>query len=626
MRKKSIDYKQNNNIYSALMGACVCGNDLVITTDIKFTDSLILNLYDKDGAAIDSLDISNYRINSQLVSVIVLNSSRAIYGYDFLCDGKYIKDQYCKAEFVKSQWNVLNSNTISRINSGYFDWVDDSNPQYKTSEVVSYLLNVRSYTMSDTSVPKNHRGTFWGLIDKIPYLTELGINQVILMPSYDFKETITHDKSNANTGNISFSVKELPNINLWGFTDGLYYLPKGAFGVKDSVTEFKKLVKAMHEAQIEVIMQFYFPETMSRSSCVDVLEYWAFEYHLDGFYILGSNLPGDILSSDKKLSDKKLIFASYNIDKALNSNSRVNDKLAFLDDDFSITMRRFLKSDEGMLKAFLEKNRYNPSKVQNINYITTNEGFTLNDLVSYDYKHNEDNLEDNKDGTEYNYSWNCGAEGATRKKNVQALRVRQAKNILAMLILAQGTPLILAGDENLNSQVGNNNAYCQDNKVGWLDWKKSKDKQQIYEFVKSLISIRKNHPIICMDKEATLLDSLACGYPDMSYHADDAWRPRLDNHHRHVGIMLCGKYAEINGSSDDFFYMAFNMHWENHDFALPKLPKGLEWKVELFTGEDSEKDIIDINIDKCADSVNIPYRSVAILKSHKRDNNGGLDK
>ena len=194
------------------------------------------------------------------------------------------------------------------------------------------------------------------------------------------------------------------------------------------------------------------------------------------------------------------------------------------------------------------------------------------DLVSYDGKHNEANGENNQDGPDYNFSWNCGAEGPTRKKGVLELRDRQMKNAFALVLLAQGTPCILAGDEFANSQKGNNNVYCQDNLTGWLDWRKLEREEELFAFVKGLIAIRKGYPVFCPEEELRGMDQTCCGVPDVSYHGENAWQAPSEVSSRQLGVYYSGAVLE----GEDCF-VAYNMHWLKHTFALPALPKGKKW-------------------------------------------------
>ena len=217
------------------------------------------------------------------------------------------------------------------------------------------------------------------------------------------------------------------------------------------------------------------------------------------------------------------------------------------------------------------------------NYITNQTGFTLNDLVSYDGKHNGKNGENNRDGTEYNFSWNCGAEGPSRKKEVLDLRKRQIRNAYFLTILAQGTPCLLAGDEFGNSQKGNNNVYCQDNPIGWVNWRKLDKEPELHDFVKKLIQIRKKYKVFCPDREMQGTDKIGCGMPDVSYHGENAWRTPSEVSSRQIGAYYSGL-----ASGEDDCYVAYNMHWLEHTFALPSLPKDKKWHLLISTDEDEE--------------------------------------
>ena len=213
------------------------------------------------------------------------------------------------------------------------------------------------------------------------------------------------------------------------------------------------------------------------------------------------------------------------------------------------------------------------------------------EAVSYThlYRHNEANGEDNRDGSEFNYSWNCGVEGSTRKTAVRRMREQQMRNAFLMLLLSQGTPMIYGGDEFANSQAGNNNVWCQDNPTGWTDWKNARRHTGLSSFVKEAIAFRKNHPILHMPKEMRGVDYMAKGFPDVSVHGERAWFLNRDNTSRLLGIMYCGAYAQKDdGTEDDFLYIGMNFHWEKRNIALPNLPDGMNWKKIADTSEMGE--------------------------------------
>lgn len=612
MAKNGFVKTKTHNIFSTIMGCNICGKDIIFTTDICYKDSLCLNVYNKKNELIEAIDLNSFAINSIVTSITLEGAASIVYSYEYIADGAIAKDKYMKKAASIKKWGDA-SCVRSAVYKDDFDWEGDEALKLSSSETVSYLLHIRGYSMEDSKISKNNRGRFLGIIDRIPYFSTLGINQLVVMPSYDFDEVIKHENSQII---MEDALNDLPGINYWGYCDGFYFAPKSAYAYKDEVSEFKRMVKELHKAGIEIIMQVYFKENYSRRIIVEVLKHWTLEYHVDGFYLMGADLPSDIICDEDYLSDIKLYFDYHNLDKIRQYGLYKKCKVSYLNNDFAINARRFLKSDDGVLSSFVNHIYNNPSDIRVINHITLNQGFTLYDLVCFDQKHNEDNLENNKDGNDYNFSWNCGIEGYTRKKNVNLLRSRQIKNILTMLMVSQGTPLLLGGDENLNGQNGNNNAYCQDNKIGHVDWKESKDRLMIQSFLKELIKFRKDHPILRMDNQMKMVDSLSCGYPDMSFHQEDAFRPSFDTYKKHIAVMLCGKYSkDIEGNCDDDIYIAFNMHWDMHDFALPKLPKDKIWEVAVFTGDDKEKEAMITNLKESDDYLRVPYRSVCILRS-----------
>lgn len=466
-----------------------------------------------------------------------------------------------------------------------FDWQDDKNPRVPYNESIGYLLHVRGFTKHASSQVAN-RGTFRGIIEKLDYLQEIGITTVELQPAYEFLE-IPSGKERMEA--MPYPVKEedldavMPaKLNYWGYKRGFYYAPKAAYASGEPDIEFKEMVRAFHKRGMEIIMQFYFPKEVSTWEIFDILRYWILEYHVDGFHLMGDNLPADIFTEDPILSDSKIWYYYFN---------RENPNLASYQDDYLYAMRKFLKGDEDMMTAVLSQMRHIPPCGGRIHYLSNYYGMTLADMVSYDRKHNEENGEENRDGNDYNCSWNCGEEGATRKKKVTTLRNKMMKNALCMLLFSQSTPLIFMGDEFGNSQKGNNNPYCQDNSTTWLNWQNVKRNEKLHEFWKMLIALRKNHPVLHSEREPKIMDYIACGYPDLSYHGENAWRPQTESYIRSIGMMYCGKYGKIDRvKDDDFFYIGMNMHWESHQLGLPRLPKGLKWEL-LFSTEEDDKTV-----------------------------------
>jgi glycogen operon protein len=501
-----------------------------------------------------------------------------------------------------------------------FDWKGDRCPRIPYSESICYCAHVRGFTRHASSGVA-HRGTFLGMVEKLDYLQESGITTVELQPAYEFSEMPNEMERKAllaaQKASYMTSVADLDMIfpkkcNYWGYKQGYYYAPKAAYAAGDDpCTEYKEMVRAFHSRNMEVVMQFYFPKTVNALEITEILRFWVLEYHVDGFHLMGENLPVDLIASDAMLADTKLWYYYFNTEQLYDGEERpAYRNLAVYTDDYLYTMRKFLKGDENMLDDVLTQMRRIPDKTGQIHYLSNYYGFTMMDMVSYDRKHNEMNGEDNRDGNDYNCSWNCGEEGPSRKKKVQALRRKQLKNAMVLLLFGQSTPLIFMGDEFGNSQKGNNNPYCQDNAVTWLNWNDLQKNNDIYQFWRELIELRRAHPILHPENELKIMDYISCGYPDLSYHGQNAWQPRTESYNRHIGIMYCGKYAQRSrGVEDDFFYLAMNMYWEDRELAMPKLPKEMKWKLLISTDNRVDDE------SRTEGAIAVPGRSCAIYVS-----------
>lgn len=507
------------------------------------------------------------------------------YEYNYWSDGQIFQDPYARLIVGREHFGeAVSLEDGDTIRCGFafetYDWMEDTNPQIPYQEIISYQLHVRGFTRHNGSKVR-HKGTFLGLQEKITYLRELGINQVKLMPAYEFDEI---KKLHAQMS-MSYEMRqeEMPRVNYWGYEAGNYFAPKKSYGAsKDVIREFKDLVRTMHANGMEVIMEFYFPNQINPRLIMDCLTFWVTNYHIDGFHILADQVLCNMLAKDPLLSRTKIMAVYFPTEEFYSEPPFPEyENLAECNDGFLIDIRRFLKGDEDQLNQFTYRIRRNPAGRGIINYITNHDGFTLMDLVSYDEKHNEANGEQNRDGSSYNYSWNCGVEGKSRKKKILDLRMKQIKNAFLLLLLSQGTPMLLAGDEIGNSQEGNNNPYCQDNEISWVDWNLNKKNQEILQFVKDVIAFRKRHKILHMPYELRVMDTVSCGYPDVSYHGSRAWYGAFEHTNRQVGVMYCGFYA----GEDIFLYTAYNMHWVEHEFALPHLPENLDWYTAIDTGK-----------------------------------------
>lgn len=460
------------------------------------------------------------------------------YEYCYKIGGKIVPDPYGKAFSGREHWSVSKGKEKrklrTRIVTDTFDWEKSQFPHLKKEDVIAYSLHVRGFTKHSSSGVA-HKGTFDGVTEKLPYLQKLGINQIHLMPVYEFDENQRH-------------------VNYWGYGKAYFFAPKASYAAGDPVNEMKSLVRQMHLAGIEVILEMPFTEGTTFSLILDCLRYWVMQYHVDGFIVNPYICNPDELAKDPVLAKSKILKK---------------------EDGFQNVMRRFLKGDDGMIRDVICQLKNQDTQLYN--YIASHNGFTLCDVVSYDGKHNEANGENNLDGPDYNYSWNCGAEGNSRKKAVNELRKNQIFNAFFLLLFAQGMPCILSGDEFMNTQKGNNNAYCQDNLISWLDWNQLSRQEELYTFVCRLIALRK----ACMKQIAKKSEDTMgrSGIPQISYHGEDAWQMPAGRASRQLGVF----YHEESTEKD--FYIAYNMHWLSHSFALPSLPKGMEWVCMAGTKE-----------------------------------------
>ena len=511
----------------------------------------------------------------------------ARYDYAFEADGTPFPDPYGRQFRGREQWGQLESVGVlpkTPVSQESFDWEEDKPLALPYEDCVIYRAHVRGLTRH-ASAKTTEKGTFRAVAEKIPYLQELGITTLELMPVAEFQEVMMQQSI---YGNPYGTVQPTGKLNYWGYAPALRFAPKASYSSdrpqdgKAPVRELKELVKALHRAGIELVLEMYFDGGERPTEVLDAVRYWVREYHLDGVHLIGC-APTTLLAADPYLAGTKLWAAAWEDIRPIPGRPR---RLAEYNDGFLIDMRRVLKGDEEQMNHLICRSRSNPAACGVINYLAGTNGFTLMDVVSYDRKHNETNGENNQDGTEYNYSWNCGEEGATRKKKILELRKKQLRNGVLLLMLSQGTPLLLAGDEFGNSQNGNNNAYCQDNETTWLNWNQLRTNRDLFTFIKDTIAFRKAHPVFHLSSEPRVMDYLACGYPDVSYHGVKTWCPEFDNFRRQIGIMYCGEYGiRPDGTADDYFFVAYNMHWEPHPFALPNLPKKKKWYVAFNTDD-----------------------------------------
>jgi len=521
---------------------------------------------------------------------------------------------------------------LSLITDNLYDWEFDQPLNIRLRDSIIYELHVRGFTRHSSSGVGNP-GTFTGLTEKIPYLKELGITAVELMPVTDFDETALFS-TNPRTG------EKL--LNFWGYDPISFFAPKASYATSTQsgaqVNEFKSMVKAFHAAGIEVILDMVFNHTgegnhkgpvynlkgldnsiyylidpktneyqnysgcgntincnhpVLRNMIMDSLRYWVTEMHVDGFRfdlasILGRGRDGEVLSNpplleqiaeDPILANTKLIAEAwdaaglYQVGDFPHWKRWMEWNGKFRDD-----IRRFVNGEPGMASKLATRLSGSSDLYQDdgrepfhsVNFITCHDGFTLRDLVSYNEKHNLANGEENRDGAEYNSSWNCGVEGETSLAEIKRLRARQQRNFAAILLLAQGVPMILAGDEFGRTQRGNNNAYCQDNDFSWVDWSLEDENKELLRFFRLLIHFRKQHASL---RRSSFVVEMVNGIPEMSWHGFQLNQPDWSEKSRSLAVHYAGN--KISGETD--LFIIFNSDDKSHTFELPPLPRMKQW-------------------------------------------------
>jgi glycogen operon protein len=583
------------------------------------------------------------------------------YGYrmDGPCDparghrydrSRILSDPYARLLAGRSEWGVEPDWAAAyphraRIAFDDFDWQGDRCPGIPLEDLVIYELHVRSFTQHPSSKVKN-RGTYAGLAEKIPYLKELGVNCVELMPIFEFDE-FENSRVHRETGERL--------LNYWGYSTVAFFAPKAGFAATGrlgmQMDELKTLVRQLHQAGIEVMLDVVFNHTAEgnehgpyisfrgldnqayyiltpegfyynfsgcgntlncnnpvvRSFVLDCLRHWASEYHIDGFRfdlasILGRDAHGaplanppllESLAYDPILSKCKLVAEAWDAGGLYQVGSfPAYGRWAEWNGKYRDDVRRFLKGDAGLAGAVAVRVRGSPDLYEwnrrgptaSINFITCHDGFTLYDLVAYNGKHNEANGENNHDGGNDNHSWNCGWEGDSTDPAVNELRQRQIKNAVAMLMLSHGVPMLLAGDEFARTQSGNNNNYCHDTALSWIDWDAQEKNAAIHRFFRCMIAFRHAHPVLRPKEHVTGHVSPRSRLPEISFHGTEPWWADFSAHSRVVAFMLDGSQAKGGAVHDETIYAAFNMHWEALTFRLPAAPNGTRWHVFANTG------------------------------------------
>ena len=669
-----------------MYGACVASNGVSFTINSHGATRGTLLLFkpqaSKPYARIPFPD--SYRIGDTY-SMLVFDIKPDEFEYAFSFDGPYepakgllfneenvLLDPYSRAVTGQRKWGEKpeggkDFEYRARVVKSNFDWGNIKQLEQPFEDLVIYETHVRGYT-KDKSSGVSAPGTFAGLKDKIPYLKDLGINAVELMPIFEFDEMES-----------ARVVDGVQLYNYWGYNTVSFFAPNTSYAFNEEHNhegdELKSLIKALKENGIEVILDVVFNHTAEgnemgpcfsfkgidnnvyymltpdahyynfsgcgnvmncnhpvvRSFIIDCLRHWAIEYRVDGFRfdlasILGRDQNGapmanppilESLAFDPVLGKMKLIAEAWDAGGLYQVGSFPSwNRWAEWNGRYRDDMRSFLKGDDGMAGNAItritgSRDLYSPESrghKASVNFMTCHDGFTLYDLYSYNEKHNEKNGWNNTDGDNNGHSWNCGAEGETNDPNVNGLRRRLIKNAFAALLCSRGPAMFFAGDEFCNTQFGNNNAYCQDNIISWLDWSRLEEFKEIHDFVRHMIQFRKEHPIL-----RKMTKPSSCQFPEISVHNGTPFNASTDYKTKLIGIMYAGRNEE--DTEDDIVFYCMNAYWEPLVMQLPVLPNGKHWHVdtntnaEYFDGEDfmAKTELLGVN------TIRVPARTTIIL-------------
>lgn len=552
---------------------------------------------------------------------------------------KYLLDPYAKAVTGQSRWGETSpygQHYKARVVKDDFDWGAIKQPLLPVEDLIIYELHVRGFT-KDKSSGVLHPGTFDGLMEKLPYLKALGVNVVELMPIFEFDEmqdyrivdgqklynywgynTVSFFAPNTSyasgkeynqEGNeLKHLIRKFNQNGIEVFLDVVFnHTAEG--NEQGPFFSFKGLDNNIYYMLTPDGQYYNFSGCGNTLNCnhpivyqmiLDCLRYWVTTYRVNGFRfdlasILGRNQDGtpmskppllEALAFDPILGDVKLIAEAWDAGGLYQVGQFSSwSRWAEWNGKYRDDLRRYLKGDEGMAQAAAERivgsrDLYGASHRKNVsvNFITCHDGMTLNDLYSYNQKHNEKNGWNNTDGTNADYSWNCGVEGETDDAQVLALRHRMARNAFAILMCSRGIPMFLAGDEFLNTQFGNNNAYCQDNITSWLDWNRLEKNGDMFEFFRYMIQFRKDNRIL-----RTNVSNGACGFPDTSFHGVKPWQEEFASYDHYVGVMFAGQEKKGIYVDPQIVYIASNSYWEDLEVTLPGLPKTMYWEKNVDT-------------------------------------------
>lgn len=609
----NLTVKEGN--YLAL-GTKVNKNQITFTFEGEKEDHCEIVLIHKTTKARETVSVPVEFCMGSLRSITISGISPQEYDYFYQINGKEYLDPYARVIVGREVWNDENrKNEKYKLKAGFdgipFSWGEDKNPEIAKSDMIMYKLHVRGFTMGQKNAGKV-KGTFQAVKNKIPYMKDLGVTTVEFMPIYEFeempipKEVPVPDYVKWQSGTEDriqplLLDAEVKKINFWGYGEGNYFAVKASYASDPTkaVVEFKRLVKALHDNGMECVLEFFFPKDTNHNLIMDVLHFWVKEYHIDGFHIIGESLPITSIIQDPLLSRTKIFAEDF---KGEFDHRRKYKNLYIYKEEYQYSVRQLINHYHCDIREFVNQQKKQGENYGYVNFVASNNGFTLADCFMYNDKHNEANGEENRDGNDYNLSNNFGVEGPTRKKFINDVRRNRMRMAFTMLMFAQGVPLIMAGDEFGNTQNGNNNAYCQDNEIGWVNWSQFAKYKEDREFLKNLIAFRKEHGILTKEEPLRFNDYRTKGAPEFSYHGENAWISQLDSGRKSLGMFYNGAYAK-EGKSQDDVYVGYNFYSEDVRLALPII-KHKKWYLEDQELEEQQYIVV-------------PAHSIYVLKGKK---------
>ena len=569
-------------------GAIIKGKDVTFTfaTDkLKDASVLLFDLNTKKLA--HEIKLSKEFSVGKVYSVCVSGLKWQSLCYLLKSDKKIYLDPYAKVIIGREVW--MDEKRFESEYKVYGGFVEESynwkaqKPLIPSDKMILYKLHMRGFTM-DHKLPKTEKGNYKGIISLLPQLKDLGVSSLEFLPFYEFEEMRFKSETKLSSKKAKEVFYPAYGTNYWGYGEGNYFAPKASyFGGNDVVIHAKEMIDAIHGASMEAIMEISFSNEHGAEFINSVLEYWVREYHVDGFHLLGAALPVERVAQNPYLADTKLFYDNFSYDVL----SAEDDKkhLFVYNDDFTYPLRRLQHHMDGNISDFADQMRRQGEHFGFVNYAASNSGFCLWDVYSYGEKHNQDNGEDNTDGSNYNCSHNHGFEGPTKKSSINKIRLMNARCAITSALLSQSVPLILSGDEINNSQSGNNNPYCQDNEIGWVNFSNKKvSAKKFRDYVKAVIRFRKEHDILTKDTPMALNDYKHVGIPDLSYHGREPWIMGIGAEKKAIGIYYSGQYSKSKNKED--VMLLYNFYYDKEEFAAPKLPGKKKWYFVTNTADD----------------------------------------